>query len=185
MARRYGLAVSEKPDSQDICFVPNGRYSDVAALALGRLMPAIFGILMALCLVVTMALSIIPSASVVGLALADEEADESEGPLYVVGIDSDSNTVLVGPRAALACREVHLHDVNWINGQPENGTRVLARLRNTAPATSARIFYDRTQGAPLIIFLMSHNLAAGQVAAPIMVIMTIFCWVAAGFQRPF
>ena len=32
-----------------------------------------------------------------------KDADESEGPLYVVGIDADSNTVLVGPQAALAC----------------------------------------------------------------------------------
>ena len=75
--------------------------------------------------------------------------------------------MLVGPRAALACREVHLHDVNWINGQPQNGTRVLARLRNTAPATSARIFCDRPQGAPLIIILdkPQFGIAAGQVAA--------------------
>ena len=60
-------------------------------------MPAIFGILMALCLVVTMALSIIPSASVVGLALADAKKLMSQKGHCVVGIDSDSNTVLVGP----------------------------------------------------------------------------------------
>ena len=53
-----------------------------------------------------------------------KDADESEGPLYVVGIDADSNTVVVGPRAALACREVHLHDVNWINN---GGTGTIAQ----------------------------------------------------------
>jgi len=96
-----------------------------------------------------------------------KDADESEGPLYVVGIDADSNTVLVGPQAALACREVHLHDVNWINGQPEDGTRVLARLRNTAPAASALIYCDRPQDAPLIIILdePQFGIAAGQAAA--------------------
>ena len=87
--------------------------------------------------------------------------------MYVVGIDADSNTVLVGPQAALACREVHLHDVNWISGQPENGARVLARLRNTAPAKSARIYCDHPQEVPLIIVLdePQFGIAAGQVAA--------------------
>ena len=72
LARRYGLAVSEKPDNQDICFVPNGRYGDVVRrLPPGAVDAGVFGILMARCLAVTMALSTIPSASVVGLALAD------------------------------------------------------------------------------------------------------------------
>ena len=94
-------------------------------------------------------------------------ADESEGPLYVVGIDADSNTVLVGPQAALACREVHLHDVNWINGPPKDGIKVLARLRNTALAASARIYCDRPEEATLIIFLdePQFGIAAGQAAA--------------------
>ena len=96
-----------------------------------------------------------------------KDADVSEGPLYVVGIDADSNTVLVGPQAALACREVHLHDVNWINGKPEDGSRVLARLRNTALAALARIYCDRPQLAPAIILLdePQFGIAAGQAAA--------------------
>ena len=72
--------------------------------------------------------------------------------------------MLVG-QAALACREVHLHDVNWINGQPEDGTRVLARLRNTAPAASARIYCDRPQEALIIILDEPIGIAAGQAAA--------------------
>ena len=142
LARRYGLAVSEKPDSQDICFVPNGRYGDVVR----RLRPGAVdaGDIRHLDGTVLGRHNGVIDYTIGqrrGLGIGGrKDADESEGPLYVVGIDADSNTVLVGPQAALACNEVHLHDVNWINGQPEDGTRVLARLRNTAPAASARIY---------------------------------------------
>ena len=169
LARRYGLAVSEKPDSQDICFVPNGRYGDVVR----RLRPGAVdaGDIRHLDGTVLGRHNGVIDYTIGqrrGLGIGGrKDADESEGPLYVVGIDADSNTVLVGPQAALACREVHLHDVNWINGQPEDGTRVLVRLRNTAPAASARIYCDRPQDAPLIIILdePQFGIAAGQAAA--------------------
>ena len=169
LARRYGLAVSEKPDSQDICFVPNGRYGDVVR----RLRPGAVdaGDIRHLDGTVLGRHNGVIDYTIGqrrGLGIGGrKDADESEGPLYVVGIDSDSNTVLVGPRAALACREVHLQDVNWINGQPDDGARVLARLRNTAPAASARIFCDRPQGVALSIILdePQFGIAAGQVAA--------------------
>ena len=169
LARRYGLAVSEKPDSQDICFVPNGRYGDVVR----RLRPGAVdaGDIRHLDGTVLGRHNGVIDYTIGqrrGLGIGGrKDADESEGPLYVVGIDADSNTVLVGPQAALACREVHLHDINWINGQPEDGTKVLARLRNTAPAASARIYCDRPQDAPLIIILdePQFGIAAGQAAA--------------------
>ena len=169
LARRYGLEISEKPDSQDICFVPNGRYGDVVR----RLRPGAVdaGDIRHLDGTVLGRHNGVIDYTIGqrrGLGIGGrKDADESEGPLYVVGIDADSNTVLVGPQAALACREVHLYDVNWINGQPEDGTRVLARLRNTAPAASARIYCDRPQEAPLIIILdePQFGIAAGQAAA--------------------
>ncbi|MDA0331592.1 MAG: tRNA 2-thiouridine(34) synthase MnmA [Proteobacteria bacterium] len=169
LARRYGLAVSEKPDSQDICFVPNGRYGDVVR----RLRPGAVdaGDIRHLDGTVLGRHNGVIDYTIGqrrGLGIGGrKDADESEGPLYVVAIDAESNTVLVGPQTALACREVHLHDVNWINGQPEDGARVLARLRNTAPAAHARIYCDRPQEAPAIIILdePQFGIAAGQAAA--------------------
>ena len=169
LARRHGLAVSEKPDSQDICFVPNGRYADVVrrlrpgAVDAGDIRHLDGTILGRHNGVIDYTIGQRRGLGIGGR----KDADESEGPLYVVGIDADSNTVLVGPQAALACREVHLHDVNWINGQPKNGTRVLARLRNTALAALARIYCDRPQLAPAIILLdePQFGIAAGQAAA--------------------
>ena len=169
LARRHGLAVSEKPDSQDICFVPNGRYADVVrrlrpgAVDAGDIRHLDGTILGRHNGVIDYTIGQRRGLGIGGR----KDADESEGPLYVVGIDADSNTVLVGPQAALACREVHLHDVNWINGQPEDGSRVLARLRNTAPGALARIYCDRPQLAPAIILLdePQFGIAAGQAAA--------------------
>ena len=62
---------------------------------------------------------------------------------------------------------MHLHEVNWITKQPEDGTRVLARLRNTAPATNARIYCDSLQKARALIILdePQFGIAAGQAAA--------------------
>ena len=169
LARRHGLAVSEKPDSQDICFVPNGRYADVVrrlrpgAVDAGDIRHLDGTILGRHNGVIDYTIGQRRGLGIGGR----KDADESEGPLYVVGIDADSNTVLVGPQAALACREVHLHDVNWINGQPEDGSRVLARLRNTALAAPARIYCDRPVLAPAIILLHEpqFGIAAGQAAA--------------------
>ena len=169
LARRHGLAVSEKPDSQDICFVPNGRYGDVVrrlrpgAVDAGDIRHLDGTILGRHNGVIDYTIGQRRGLGIGGR----KDADESAGPLYVVGIDADSNTVLVGPQAALACREVHLYDVNWINGQPEDGNRVLARLRNTALAALARIYCDRPQLAPAIILLdePQFGIAVGQAAA--------------------
>ena len=168
LSRRYGLTVSEKPDSQDICFVPNGRYGDIVR----RLRPGavdagdirhLDGTLLG------------RHNGVVdytigqrrGLGIGGrKDAVDSEGPLYVVGLDVESNTVIVGPQVALACREVHLHEVNWINGKPLDGTRLLARLRNTAPAAIASIHCGLSEKAPAIITLdePQFGIATGQAA---------------------
>ena len=169
LARRYRLGVSEKPDSQDICFVPNGRYGDVVrrlrpgAVDAGNIQHLNGTVLGRHKGVIDYTIGQRRGLGIGGR----KDADKLEGPLYVVGIDVDSNTVLVGPQAALACREVHLDNVNWINGQPEDGTKVLARLRNTAPAASARIYFDRPQEASAIIILdkPQFGIAAGQAAA--------------------
>lgn len=168
IARELDLSIAEKPDSQDICFVPNGRYGDVVrrlrpgAVDAGDIRHLDGTVLGRHNGVIDYTIGQRRGLGIGGRA----GVDESEGPLYVVGIDAETNTVLVGPQAALACHEVHLHDVNWINGQPENGARVLARLRNTAPAVNARIYCDRPDVAAAVIVLDApqYGIASGQAA---------------------
>ena len=133
LAARYGLAVSDKPDSQDICFVPTGRYADIVA----RLRPE----------------ASVPGdiLHVDGRVLGRHEGvihytvGQRKGlgigggaPLYVVGLDAATARVLVGPREALACCALEIGGVNWLgDGAPEGALAV--KLRSTQPAVPARL----------------------------------------------
>ncbi|MDC1156881.1 tRNA 2-thiouridine(34) synthase MnmA [Alphaproteobacteria bacterium] len=170
LARKFGLTVSEKPDSQDICFVPNGRYGDVVR----RLRP---GAVDAGDIVHIDGTVLGRHNGVIDYTIGQRRglgiggragADEADGPLYVVAIDAASNQVIVGPQKALACVEVHLGDVNWINGAPRDNTPILARLRNTAPAMPARVFCHEDGGATTVVVRLDEaqfGIAAGQAAA--------------------
>lgn len=157
MARRYGLDVADKPDSQDICFVPSGRYTDVVQ----RLAPE----------------SVVPGeivhvdgsvlgrhAGVVhytigqrrGLGLGAAVNGREAEPLYVVRIDASKAEVVVGPREALETRAVALRDVNWIGAGdfadlPAQGLDILARVRSTRPPVPARLF-AREGGTATVVF---------------------------------
>jgi len=109
LARQYGLNVADKHDSQDICFVPSGKYTDI----IERLMPgsAEPGE------IVDLTGNVLgPHAGIIhftvgqrrGLGIAGAE------PMYVVRLDAATRRVVVGPRSALRTARLQLRDVNWI-----------------------------------------------------------------------
>jgi tRNA-specific 2-thiouridylase len=138
LARRFALPVADKPDSQDICFVPSGHYADV----IERLRPG-----------AAQAGEIVDLAGQVrgrhagvinftvgqrrGLGIAAGE------PLYVVRLDAANRRVVVGPRAALRTTRVRLRDMNWIgDGELDDvlaGGRldVFIKVRSTRPPQPA------------------------------------------------
>ena len=144
-ATEMGLIVADKPDSQDICFVPNGNYADIitklrpnAALAGdivhidGRVLGRHEGILR------------FTVGQRKGLGVATGE------PLFVVKLDARTHRVIVGPREALDTRIVHLREMNWLGDDPladvpSEGMEVLARVRSTRPPTPARLFHENGQ----------------------------------------
>jgi len=144
-ATEMGLIVADKPDSQDICFVPNGNYADIitklrpnAALAGdivhidGRVLGRHDGILR------------FTVGQRKGLGVATGE------PLFVVKLDARTHRVIVGPREALNTRIVHLREMNWLGDEaladvPSEGLEVLARVRSTRPPTPARLFHENGQ----------------------------------------
>jgi tRNA-uridine 2-sulfurtransferase len=146
MARKYGLSIADKPDSQDICFVPEGHYSDLVA----RLKPdaAVPGNIVHLDGRV-----LGRHAGVIhytigqrrGLGL-DDRAHKGE-PHYVVRIDAARAEIVVGPRAALATKSIVLRDVNWIGpgrleDLPESGLEIAVRVRSTRPPAPALLTYS-------------------------------------------
>jgi tRNA-specific 2-thiouridylase len=109
LAHRFGLAIADKHDSQDICFVPSGKYTDV----IERLKPgaAEAGEIVDLDGKVLGAHSGIIHFTVGqrrGLGIA------SDAPLYVVKLDAERRRVVVGPREALRTSRIGLRGVNWI-----------------------------------------------------------------------
>lgn len=139
IAAELGLAVADKQDSQDICFVPQGRYSDIIAklkptAALGgdivhidgRVLGRHEGILH------------YTVGQRRGIGVASGEA------LYVVHLDAANARLIVGPREALETRRVYLRDLNWLGDADLStigpaGVEVFAKVRSTRPPRPATL----------------------------------------------
>ncbi|WP_374730133.1 tRNA 2-thiouridine(34) synthase MnmA [Stappia sp.] len=137
LAREFGLEIAEKQDSQDICFVPQGKYADVIERLKpdaaepgeivhvdGRVLGRHDGIIH----------YTIGQRRGIGIAMGE--------PLYVVRLDAAERRVVVGPREALGTREIVLRDVNWIGPDTlaeigETGREIFAKVRSTRPPRPA------------------------------------------------
>lgn len=142
LAEDMGLVVAKKADSQDICFVPQGKYTDIinklkpnAALAGdivhldGRVLGRHDGIVH----------YTIGQRRGIGVATGE--------PLYVVHLDARGRRVIVGPREALETRRVYLRDMNWLGdgelaSDAGQGFACFAKVRSTRPPTEAMLHAD-------------------------------------------
>ena len=149
LARVHGLTIADKADSQDICFVPNGRYTDVIAklnpLAAqpgsivhvdGRVLGTHAGIIH------------FTIGQRRGLGLGASAAQNGES-LYVIRINAARAEVIVGPREALETHAVILREINWIGGGdfndlPADGLPIAARMRSTRAPVEAKLYADGT-----------------------------------------
>ncbi|MCA0301588.1 MAG: tRNA 2-thiouridine(34) synthase MnmA [Proteobacteria bacterium] len=155
LAERYGLAVADKPDSQDICFVPNGDYASVVQnlrpeagepgeivdLA-GRVVGRHDGIVR------------FTVGQRRGLNLGERLGTDND-PLYVVRLEPEARRVVVGPRAALARQEIALHDLNWLGARPGHSPGaalpVQVRVRSSQALRPAEVVLDG-EGAATVRF---------------------------------
>ena len=134
IANKLSLNVADKPDSQDICFVPNGDYSSVIK-------------------------KYRPESFKVGdiLDLSGKKLGEHEGiinytigqrkgikisntdPLYVVNIDADKNTIIVGPKESLIIKNLQLRDLNLLGFEKEFNQIIFIKVRSTGKLLKAKI----------------------------------------------
>jgi len=146
IARELGLVVAEKSDSQDICFVPQGRYSDVinklqpqAATSGdiqhidGRVLGQHDGIIN----------YTIGQRRGIGVATGD--------PIYVVHLDAKNARVIVGPKEVLDTRRLYLRDVNWLGDGPigdisADGLQLFVKVRSTHPPIDAVLYPPDEEG---------------------------------------
>jgi tRNA-specific 2-thiouridylase len=136
LAARHGLRVADKPDSQDICFVPDGNYAGVIEKlrpgaaepgeivhADGRVLGTHKGVIH----------YTIGQRRGLGIGGLDE-------PLYVVRLDVDAHRVIVGPKEMLATRTVPVREINWLGDAPLASRpewHVSVKLRSTRPPREA------------------------------------------------
>src|SRR5205823_1520628 len=130
LARKFGLSVADKHDSQDICFVPSGRYTEVIErLRPGAAEPGEIVDLDGRVLGRHNGIIHFTVGQRRGIGIA------AGRPLYVVRLDAERRRVVVGPREALTTRKILLRDVNWIgDGDLETalaGREVFVKVRST------------------------------------------------------
>ena len=134
IANKLNLNVAEKPDSQDICFVPNGDYSSV----IKKFKPESFK----------------PGdiTDFTGKKLGEHEGIinytigqrkgikiSSKDPLYVVNIDADSNKIIVGPKESLIIQNIELRDLNILGIDKEFKDYVSIKVRSTGRLLKAKV----------------------------------------------
>ncbi|UXX83712.1 tRNA 2-thiouridine(34) synthase MnmA [Roseovarius pelagicus] len=138
LAAKYGLSVADKPDSQDICFVPNGNYASVieklrpGAAEPGEIHHADGRVLGTHDGVIHYTVGQRRGLGIGGL----------EEPLYVVKLDVDARVVIVGPKDMLATRTVPVREINWLGDEPLTARaewHVAVRVRSTRPPRDAVI----------------------------------------------
>lgn len=156
-AERFGLLVADKPDSQDICFVPGGSYAKVVerfrpgALKAGDILHIDGRVLGQHDGIINYTVG-----QRRGLGIGGGHT-ENNTPLFVVGLKPDKNQVIVGPYEALSRDTVHLKECNWLVDIPADGVDVEVKLRSAQSPIPARLYNDRA-----VLKASAFGIAAGQ-----------------------
>jgi tRNA-specific 2-thiouridylase len=159
LAQRFGLAVADKPDSQDICFVPQGSYAGVVEkLRPGAAEPGEIVHVDGRVLGRHEGLIYFTVGQRRGLAVSLGER------LYVVKLEVDRNRVIVGPRAALGCAVAELREVNWLGDQalPAEGVSLEVKHRAREAAIGAQLLSSDGDGVQVRFATPQAGVAPGQ-----------------------
>ena len=161
LAAKYNLSVADKPDSQDICFVPNGNYASV----IEKLRPG----------AVDPGEIVDPQGRVLGQhrGVIHYTIGQRRGlgigglstPLYVVRLDVDTRQVIVGPKEMLAKRLVPVREINWLGDAPFTSRekwQVSVKVRSTRPPREALIRPLSETTAEVELYSPEEGVSPGQ-----------------------
>lgn len=155
IAAEIGLGVAAKPDSQDICFVPDGDYAGLVS----RMRPEadVPGDIVNL------------NGEVIGrhrgilrYTVGQRRGIEIGGspePLYVIRVDADAQRLVVGPRAALAVESAELSEINWLGGSIRPSAQLTVKVRSLAKPVPATFDGQRVR-----FLSVEYGVAPGQAA---------------------
>jgi tRNA-uridine 2-sulfurtransferase len=161
-ARALGLATAEKPESQEICFVPTGDYVDVLEARLGAGHPAL-----------APGTFVTPSGEAVGehAGFARYTVGQRKGlggghgrRLYVLGSRPATREVVVGSWDELHRDEVRIGETNWLADPPASGAAVKVQIRHRAAAAAARVVSREGDAVELRFDVPQRAVAPGQSA---------------------
>jgi tRNA-specific 2-thiouridylase len=160
LAARFGLAVADKPDSQDICFVPEGRYDALVgklrpdALAAGEIATADGRVLG-----VHEGIARFTVGQGRGLGTASWDGAEK---LFVAGVDAPRRRVIVAPRGAIETGQATAAEVNWLVDPPAAPLRCQVKLRAREAPRDATVAWDAAAGLLRIVLDTPGIAAPGQ-----------------------
>ena len=161
LAARYGLPVADKPDSQDICFVPNGNYAAVieklrpGAAEPGDIVDVNGHVLGRHAGVIHYTIGQRRGLGIGGLA----------DPLYVVRLDVEARQVIVGPKEMLATRRVPLREVNWLGDglfADQAERQIAVKVRSTRPPIEAILRPLSATEAEVELLVAEEGVSPGQ-----------------------
>ncbi|WP_102223276.1 tRNA 2-thiouridine(34) synthase MnmA [Acidimangrovimonas sediminis] len=161
LAAKYGLPVADKPDSQDICFVPNGNYASVieklrpGAADPGEIVDMEGNVLGEHRGVIHYTIGQRRGLGIGGLA----------DPLYVVKLDPEARRVVVGPKEALSTRIVPVREINWLGDEPLTARpewEVSVKVRSTRPPRPAVIRPVSATEAQVELLTPEEGVSPGQ-----------------------
>jgi tRNA-uridine 2-sulfurtransferase len=162
LARTLDLPVADKSDSQDICFVPKGRYSDV----IERLKP---GAMKGGAIVHVDGRQLGEHKGIINYTVGQRKGIgiPSAEPLFVVRLDADRNEVVVGPREFLRTASLILKNVNWLGDQPvedacAGNTELFVRVRSSQPVHPAVLTKTADGAIEVLLGDGQEGIAAGQ-----------------------
>jgi tRNA-specific 2-thiouridylase len=160
IAEKYGLPTASRKDSQDLCFLAGEDYRNfLQRNAAEMLKPGEILTRDGRALGTHTGLANYTIGQRKGLGVA------SPVPLYVLGKDSTTNSLIVGPQEELGSRELMARDVNWVSGEtPEGPFRAEVKIRYTAKEAEAWVTPRNGRQAHVVFDLPQRDITAGQAA---------------------
>ncbi len=157
IAQELDLNVADKPDSQDICFVPNGDYASVIQKFrpdsfkkgnIKNLQDKVIGV----------------HDGIVNFTIGQRKGIKisNDEPLYVVKINSDKNEIIVGSRQFLGKKEILLKDVNLLSVKQEFEKKIYVKVRSTGKLLGAKVKLAKNDSANVELDMSEDGISPGQ-----------------------
>jgi tRNA-specific 2-thiouridylase len=157
IAKKLELNVADKPDSQDICFVPNGDYASVIQKFrpdsfkkgnIKNLDGKVIGV----------------HNGIINFTIGQRKGIKisDENPLYVLSINADKNEIIVGPKEKLGKKNIFLKNVNILGNKNDFNKNIFVKVRSTGNLLEAKINLDQDNKAEVKLIYPEDGISPGQ-----------------------